>query len=152
MTTTPDNVTTWRDLADQLTPQQVAELEYCEREQIPPGLATEQHRLNGARAMIRRNIAQALCADIPVPADAIDTPSDWDEWQDEHQHFQRVYTAHDAMIGGTRVQILGYQNEHNEIYRRIYVDGTLEDLDAATARTIAAALTAAADRLDQLDG
>ena len=37
---TPDTpATTWRDLADQLTPAQVAELEYCEREQIPPGRA-----------------------------------------------------------------------------------------------------------------
>jgi len=36
---TPDNTATWRDLADQLTPQQVAELEYCEREGIPPGMA-----------------------------------------------------------------------------------------------------------------
>ncbi len=30
-----DNATTWRDLADQLTPQQVAELEYCERATDP---------------------------------------------------------------------------------------------------------------------
>ena len=36
-TTHDDNATTWRDLADQPTPLQVAELEYCEREQIPPG-------------------------------------------------------------------------------------------------------------------
>ena len=33
--TTPDNTaTSWRDLADQLTPEQIAELEYCEREKI----------------------------------------------------------------------------------------------------------------------
>jgi hypothetical protein len=32
MNTTPDdNATTWRDLSDQLTPEQIAELEYCER-------------------------------------------------------------------------------------------------------------------------
>jgi hypothetical protein len=30
MNTTPyDNATTWRDLSDQLTPEQIAELEYC---------------------------------------------------------------------------------------------------------------------------
>ncbi len=30
MITTPgDNATTWRDLADQLTPEQIAEIEYC---------------------------------------------------------------------------------------------------------------------------
>lgn len=147
-----DNVTTWRDLADQLTPQQVAELEYCEREQVPPGLATEQHRLNGARAMIRHNITQAVCAGVPVPADAIDEPSPWDEWTDEGQHFQRVYTAWDTTIDGTEVKILGYQNEHDRIYRRIFIEGELDDLDAKTARAIGAALTAAADKLDQLDG
>ena len=36
---------TWRDLADMLTVEQIAELEYCEREQIPPGLADAEHRL-----------------------------------------------------------------------------------------------------------
>lgn len=146
-----DNVTTWRELANQLTPEQVAEIEYCEREEIPPGIASEQSRINHARAFVRLNLAQAICADVPVPADAIDTPSAWDEWADQGAQFQRVYAVSDTTTGGTRVQILGYQNEHNEIYRRIYVDGTLEDLDAANARAIAAALTAAADRLDQLD-
>jgi hypothetical protein len=32
------NATSWRDLPDQLTPQQIAELEYCEREGIPRGM------------------------------------------------------------------------------------------------------------------
>jgi hypothetical protein len=44
----PDNTATWRDLADQLTPQQVAELEYCEREGIPPGMVEPRHQLNCA--------------------------------------------------------------------------------------------------------
>lgn len=44
MNTTPNNnATTWRDLADQLTPEQIAEIEYCEREQILPGLASPQN-------------------------------------------------------------------------------------------------------------
>jgi hypothetical protein len=50
-TTHDDNATTWRDLADQLTPRQIAELEYCERENPPPGLAGPQEQLNCARAM-----------------------------------------------------------------------------------------------------
>jgi hypothetical protein len=36
-TTHDDNATTWLDLAGQLTPEQIAEPEYCERRQIPPG-------------------------------------------------------------------------------------------------------------------
>jgi hypothetical protein len=30
-----NNATTWRDLADQLTAEQIAELEYCERPGTP---------------------------------------------------------------------------------------------------------------------
>lgn len=78
MTNTHDNVSCWRDLADQLTAEQVGELEYCEREQIPPGLASPQGHLNAARAMIRHNLVQSMCADIPLPADAIGDISDWD--------------------------------------------------------------------------
>ena len=49
--------------------EQVGELEYCEREQIPPGLASPQGHLNAARAMIRHNLIQSMCADIALPAD-----------------------------------------------------------------------------------
>ena len=35
-TTHDDYATTWRDLRDQLTPAQIAEMEYCERDGIPP--------------------------------------------------------------------------------------------------------------------
>jgi hypothetical protein len=58
-------------LADQLTPQQVAELEYCEREGIPPGMAEPKYQLNCAREVARYNFIQELCADIAPPADAL---------------------------------------------------------------------------------
>jgi hypothetical protein len=91
MTTThDDNAMTWRDLTDQLTPQQIAELEYCEREQIPPGLAGPQGQLNCARAMARRNLIQALCADIAPPAEAVAGEIyDWEER--ENDEFGRMY-------------------------------------------------------------
>lgn len=143
-----DNVTTWRDLADQLTPEQVAEIEYCERHQIPPGIASEQTRINHARALIRSNLAQAFCADMPAPADAIDTPSEWIEWDD--QHYERVYTAHQSAVNGASITVVGYQRSDGSYHRGIYVDGTLENLDSGTARTLAAALTEAADQLDRL--
>lgn len=37
------------ELADQLTPEQVAEIEYMEREHIPPRVTAEQGHLNYAR-------------------------------------------------------------------------------------------------------
>lgn len=146
MTTTNDNARTWRDLIDDLTPEQVAELEYCEANQIPPGLTEPHHQLNYARAAIRSNLAQAFCAGIETPADAIDEPSVWIEWDDNV--YQRVYTVHKQQLGDVVVQVLGYQYSDDRITRAIFVDGDLDSLDAATARTIAAALTAAADQLD----
>jgi len=91
-TTHDDNATTWRDLADQLTPGQIAELEYCEREQIPPGIPDPaQGQLNCARAMARSNLVQALCAGIAPPADAVDEPSAWQEWGDGR--YGRMYSV-----------------------------------------------------------
>jgi hypothetical protein len=90
-TTHDDNATGWRDLADQLTPEQIAELEYCEREQIPPGLADAEHQLNCARAMARENIIQALCADIPAPPGAVGRVYDWEEWSGER--YRRMFSA-----------------------------------------------------------
>ena len=43
---------TWRDYADQLTAEQIALMEYCEANEIPPGLATQQGHLNAALTMI----------------------------------------------------------------------------------------------------
>ena len=34
-----ETATSWRDLVDQLTPEQVVELEHLERERTPPRLA-----------------------------------------------------------------------------------------------------------------
>jgi hypothetical protein len=89
--TVPDNpAQSWRDLADQLTPQQIAEMEYCEREGIPPGLTSPQHQLNAARAMARHNIIQALCADITPPAEAV--AGEAYEWEErENDRFGRMY-------------------------------------------------------------
>ena len=44
------NATSWRDLADQLSERQIAELEYCEREQVPPGMSSPQNRRSAASA------------------------------------------------------------------------------------------------------
>lgn len=81
-TTHDDNATTWRDLADQLTPKQIADLEYWDREQVPPGIIDwQQGALNYARTMARDNIVQAMCGDVAAPADAIDEPpSRWEDY------------------------------------------------------------------------
>jgi hypothetical protein len=81
-TTHDDNATTWRDLADQLTPKQIVDLEVCDRKQIPPGIIdSRQGALNYARAMARDNIVQAMYADIAPPPDATDEPREREKWE-----------------------------------------------------------------------
>lgn len=152
MTTThPDNATTWRDLADQLTPQQVAELEYCECEQIPPGLASPQGHLNCARAMVRRNLNQALCADIAAPAEAAGDVYEWEEWDDDR--LGRLYDVSRREVGDfCAVEVNGVQFNDGSIERSILL--LIEDatLTAQQARVIATALAEAVGDLEQLAG
>lgn len=78
MTTTPDGAaTTWRDLADQLTPDQVAKLEGYEADWLmharDPGLMRVT-----ARERATYNVIGALCAGVPEPAASIEVC----EWQE----------------------------------------------------------------------
>jgi hypothetical protein len=156
MTIHDDNATTWRDLADPLTPQQIAELEYCEREQVPPGLASPQHRLNGARAMSRENIVHALCADIAAPADSIDEPSGWIEW--DHGDYCRMFTSTATRtVAGANitVSVLGNQYYDGRTERWIRIDeSAFSDADsgmtAEQAHALSVALAEAADAMEQL--
>ncbi len=148
-----DNATTWRDLADQLTPKQIVELEYCDREQIPPGIGDhEQGALNYARAMARSNIVQAMYADIAAPADAIDEPSDWEHY--DGGCYSRMYSAAKLCVRASSVvNIFGWQfTDGRPTERDIMVDVTDETMTAAEARLLAAALIEAADVLDRLTG
>ena len=52
-----DHPTTWRDLADRLTPEQFWELEYCETHQVPPGLYSPESALRVAQMHVRNNEA-----------------------------------------------------------------------------------------------
>jgi hypothetical protein len=149
MTTThDDNATTWRDLADQLTPEQIAELEYCERENIPPGVAdARQGQLNCARAMAQHNIVQALCADIATPADAVSEVYEWEERGGDT--FGRMYGISLRDLGFTTVDVSGVQYNDGHVERHILVYEA-EDLTADQARALAAALLNAADDIERL--
>lgn len=154
MTTThDDNATTWRDLADQLTPQQIAEMEYCERAGIPPGLTSPQHQLNCARALSAHNIIQALCADIPTPPDAAGTVHDWEVWGGGRHG--RMYTASTRTNGKMTAEIVGVQFDDHRIERFILAEANDDSVDdgqmtAPQARQFAALLIDAADELERL--
>jgi len=146
MTTTPDNTaTTWRDLADQLTPEQISELEYCEREEIPPGAASAQGHLNHARKLAELNVARAMFADIAPPPEAREI-DDWTDWDDEV--YQRGFTS--WTHPGREVSILGWQFNDGRVEREILDRGGDGPMTAAQARQRAAALLDAADQLDRL--
>lgn len=104
MTTThDDDANSWRDLIDQLTPEQVVQLEYCEREQIPPGLTSPQNFLNHARKLAELNIARMRFAEIAPPADVIGEIDDWMDYDDNL--YQRMFTswAHVPVVADARL-------------------------------------------------
>lgn len=64
---TPDNTaTTWRDLADQLTPEQRATLEHFEQDEHMPA----EILLDFARDHIDARLTDIAYADVPIPAGA----------------------------------------------------------------------------------
>lgn len=143
-----EDATSWRDLATQLTPDQVAELEYCEREKIPPGIFSAQSQLNCARGMVEHNIIQALCADVPAPPEATGL-CEWETWTGGS--YARMFDiASSRSADGMSVLLLGIQHHDGRIER--FVSARLENGDnnmsPAEARRFANLLVEAADRLD----
>lgn len=154
MTTHSDNVTTWRDLADALTPAQVSYLEQWESHPEVPPLADggvrspEDHAeslLFSAREYISQNAAAALYADVAPPADD-GTYYPWEHIGDGR--WTRFFTGTEREVGETTVRITGMQYADGTITRTITAH--CEDVDAATARLLAAALIEAADELERL--
>ena len=156
MTTTHhDSATTWCDLADALTPQQIAYLENWESQpDIPPNAdgsscAPEQHQstlLFTAREFVEQNLAGALFADVPPP------PEDGRHWPWEHVGdgvWQRCFVGTVRKVGGLEIAITGVQSTDGLIVRSIRVDDT-DDIDATAARQIAAALIEAVNELEGL--
>lgn len=149
MTTT---TTTWRDFIEQLTAEQIADLERCEREQVPPGMNTSAHFINAALSFIAENEAQKRCAHIPTPADAIGPPTHWVEWDDGV--WARGYTAWRGRAGGFEVQISAWQfSDGRPAERDIAFEDTddSQDMTADRARELAALLLEAAGLLDRLN-
>lgn len=152
MTTTPDNTaTTWRDLADQLTPEQIAQVEDFERaaSHWPPaedGHPRSEGVLNVARKMAELNVAKMVLADVAPPTDAV-VVHDWMEWGDGS--YQRLFTSWSRKVGGGgSVDVHGFQFNDGRVERLIaYTEGD-ESLTAEQARQLAATLAEAADVLD----
>ncbi len=149
----PDNTaTTWCDLADQLTAEQFAELEYCERENIPPkvppAMPEERQRglLNMARSRIAENLAQAMNAGIAPPPEAASL-CPWESWDDG---FMRLFVIATHDVGFASVELLGVQHDDGRIERHILAPEA-DNLTAAQSRALAAALCEVADLLETFE-
>ncbi len=155
-----DTVTTWRDIADQLTGKQRAMLdEWDSRPSHPDG--DEGHRRGlvvVARQMAADNIAQETFASMPKPRGATSV----DTWRadGDHRCIRRFTGPRRDLVAvagkAVTVDILGVQYSDGEIERTISVSADSVDLGSAhVARELADSLNAAAndlDRLNELDG
>jgi hypothetical protein len=146
-----ETATGWRDLADQLTDEQLLQLEIYERRPPSPRMADPAARLWLARSMARSNLIQHLHAEIPLPADAagLDEVNNWQLWKGT---YSRLYTAWSHIEDGLTVHVFGTQFADGRVERSITVEMPGPGMDARLARGCAAALLNAADLLDQFDG
>jgi hypothetical protein len=155
-TTHDDNATTWRDLADQLTPKQVAEFDSSERRFAESGVADTPEAkaalLEYARAAAARNLVDATYAEVPLPPGAT---TDSESWGQDLIHggyrralFWRAYSGGDGLI----VDISGWQRTDGSFERHICLWGADEGrgLTGAQARRVAALMTAAADDMERM--
>ncbi|GAA2776872.1 hypothetical protein [Mycolicibacterium pallens] len=163
-TTSPDNtVQSWRDLADQLTPEQIAYVEHWEAHpEIPPradGLPVdpEHHRSSlifTATEFAWRNAAAVRYAHIAPPPGATFV-GDWagDLW-DSGDPATRIFEGTKRTCGHMDVRIGGWQDSNGHTDWQITVDSNEKfndgQMTSAVARQVAAAIVEAADELDRL--
>ena len=141
MTTPDDTAQTWRDVADQLTGAQIAQLERIEREE-------PQTLLEMAQQWAAENMTTAAPVDhVAQPAGAVRTF----DWQLDSTWF-RDFEGTTRRAGPARVQICGRQLADGSTRRWIAVHTRhLDGLEPAAARELGGALTDAADEIERLN-
>src|ERR1700738_3599623 len=158
MTTThDDHATTWRDLADQLTPEQIAGLEDCERRFKTDGVADDPRAqtslLGFARQYAEHNLVDAAYADVVLPPGASTDSEGWGKDLKLGGYRRSLLWRSDGNPGDVSVDIDGWQRQHGSFTRHISLWGTDDGgaLTSAQARRIAAMLLDAAHELDRLN-
>lgn len=145
------NTTTWRDYTDQLTAEQVASLEHCESGlSVDPraAAALAEH----ARDMAETNAVDARYADVPLPAGAIQNDG-WSRHNDTGNWYRLIeWAVIPTQTPAVDICIDGRQATDGTFTREVALYAEDVRLTAAQARAVAAALSAAADELDRLDG
>jgi hypothetical protein len=158
-----NNATTWRDIADQLTPEQITELEvsergYRDRAQLPkPWYSTEPRSdsditalmLHLARRHAADNLADEMYGGVPDPAGAVEVYG----WGADSE--TRVFDGSSWVVnledrgGVIEVRVQGEQQADGGVRREIAVHET--DLTVEQARRLADAIRAACDEAEQMN-
>lgn len=152
--------TTWRDLADQLSPEQIAKMEASERiwATMPDGPVTahQQGLVSLARELAGQNAAAVVYAHIPRPAGAEDV-GPWEPWDDD-DIWSRAWFGHRRPVpcasarDDIGVYVAGIQHGDGRNRQHITLESSRdEELTAAEARELAAVLLETADELDALN-
>ena len=138
-------ITTWHDLADQLTADQ--------RDRLIANAAhlTDAELLSMAQHWADFDQLQTDLADVPAPAGAIRCSS-W--FRDGDQPTRAAY-GRNWRVGGTSIEVSCDQAADGSIgpwRTEIAVDQGFTELGQVATRDLAEALTEAADELDRLTG
>lgn len=155
--TTDDNATTWRDLADQLTTDQVTFLEQFEATALSDPASVAEHLLAEARDRARHNLEDAArFGHLAMPAGAVKM---W-HWEDDGEgRWSRMFDGTRRGFGldrtgvaANRVDVFidGVQYADGSIVRKINVYSDSGELTADEARALATAFVEAADELERL--
>lgn len=150
-----DANTTWRDLADQLTPKQTKKLaELEQRCRLPSGQKNEA-LLAGARKFAQENlVAQVVFGHLTHPEGATTVYPGGE--RTDGQGWSREFTGTKRKVCGVQVLIEGTQFAEGRSVREIYVtvselgETAMSNLDADGARLLASKLIEAADELERL--
>ena len=140
-------MTTWHDIADQLTPSQIELLEWLEGDPLNGLLARPEQHLMFARGWASENLEQSLHADVEPPAAAVEL-GEWRKLKDgeRSRSYRSVIGIGDLDIA---LEFRGSQYTDGRVECSMALTGDgLAKLNPTAARDVAAALLAAADHID----
>lgn len=146
---TDDTAQTWRDVADQLTPEQVRTLERIEANLLARGVAPAEQvaaaLLDNARYHAQLNLRDTtMFGHLPTPA----CTRFLNHFEDEGTgSFSRRFDGSVWDIDDIRVEVISVQHDDATVERAVYVNG--EKLTAGQTRELATALISAADEAER---
>lgn len=156
MTQDIDEPQSWRDLADQLTSQQIDGLDQAERRFAESGVGDHPEAkaslIEFAREYAQRNLTDAAYGDVPLPVGAKTDSESWCRDLQNGGYRRTLEWATYGDRGEINVGIDGWQRTDGSFTRYICLWGVEEGgaLTAVEARRIASLLSQAADDMDRL--